>query len=309
MDIKKTPKNATIFNCEKCAFTCRKQSDWDRHIARPKHLGIQKNIPLAQQNAKNTCVICSRYYKYYSGLWKHRKTCLPPQEPEPATSLTPSTNIVLGITEKTPSELTALTNLVLELVKSNTELQRQMMEVCRNSNNTIINANNNNNKTFNMQVFLNEQCKDAMDIKDFINSFQLELSDLENVGELGYVQGISDLIVKKLSALDVCKRPIHCSDIKRETMYIHENNVWIKDNATHDRLRLAIRYIAKKNSDLIIQWYNAHPGVEYSEHRLNDKYTQIVLQAMGGKSTQFTENEDKVMRRIAKTVLVDKAYL
>ena len=204
--------------------------------------------------------------------------------------------------------MAALTNLVLDLVKSNTELQRQMMEVCRSStiNNTII--ANSNNKTFNMQVFLNEDCKDAMDIKDFINSFQFEFADLENIGEVGYVQGISDIIVKKLSEMDVCKRPIHCSDLKRETVYVHENNVWVKDNDTHDRLRLVIRYIAKKNSDLLTPWYNAHPGVEYSDHRLNDKYMHMVMQAMGGKSTQFTQNEDKVMRRIAKTVLVDKTH-
>ena len=316
-----SPKNPPSFSCELCDyFTCNKK-DYKKHLLTIKHISLINPTQKSPKCPKTEFICpCGKKYKHSSTLSKHKKICKPQALIEADIPTPPVDTQIMSIILKDNNDFK---NLILDVVRNNAELQRQnqefqkeMMELYKNggggtggsgglANNMII-GNNNNNKTFNMQVFLNEKCKDAMDIKEFIDSFQLNFDDLENVGEVGYVQGISDLIVKKLSAIDVCKRPIHCSDIKRETMYIHENNVWVKDNATHDRLRLIIRYIAKKNSDLLTPWYNAHPGVEYSEHRLNDKYMHMVMQAMGGKSTQFTENEDKVMRRIAKTVLIEK---
>ena len=205
----------------------------------------------------------------------------------------------------------------MEVVKSNSELQKQtlemqqqmqqqMIEVCKNSN-TIINNNNNNsnNKTFNMQVFLNEKCKDAMNIMDFVNSLTLDFSDLEELGELGYVEGISRQMIRKLSEMDVYKRPIHCSDLKRETMYVRDNDVWEKETELYDKLRKAIKYITKKNGDLMNPWRDAHPQCMKLEHPLNDTYLGIMNQAMGGKG-EFFESESKIIRKISKSITIDK---
>jgi hypothetical protein len=211
-------------------------------------------------------------------------------------------------TEPPESEIKILTNLVLEVVKSNADLQKQMMEVCKNSASTINNNNNHShNKTFNMQVFLNEQCKDAMNIMDFVNSMTLELSDLEDVGEVGYVEGISKIIIRKLNELDVCKRPIHCSDFKREIMYVKDMDVWTKENGTFDKIRKAIKYVTKKNGDLLIPWIQKYPTAMNIQHPHNDIYMRIMNQAMGGRES-FVESENKIIRKISKAVQIDKSY-
>ena len=180
-----------------------------------------------------------------------------------------------------------------------------MLEVCKNSNTT--NNINSHNKTFNLNFFLNEQCKDAMNIMDFVETFHLQIADLERVGEIGFVQGISNIIIDKLNKMDIYKRPIHCSDAKRETMHIKDKGVWEKDNETNDKLRLAVKHITHKNLCLIAQWRDNHPGVANSEHRLNDKYSELIIEAMGGKNKNtMQENETKIIKKISKMVLIDK---
>ena len=202
-------------------------------------------------------------------------------------------------------DIKALTDLVLELVKSNTELQQQMLDVCKNSN-TTINNNNNNSKTFNMQVFLNEKCKDAMNIMDFVNSMDLQLSDLEELGELGYVEGISRQMIRKLSEMDVYKRPIHCSDLKRETIYVRDNGVWENETITHDKLRKAIKYVTAKNGYLLEPWRDANPQCMNTQHPLNDVYVRIMSQAMGGKG-EFFDSENKIIKKVSKVITIDKS--
>jgi hypothetical protein len=197
-------------------------------------------------------------------------------------------------------------NIILELVKNNGDLQKQMMDVCSKGSNTMVNSNNNShNKTFNLQFFLNEQCKDAMNIMDFVDSMKLEFSDLEDVGKLGYVEGISNIIIRKLNELDIYKRPIHCSDAKREIMFVKDDNIWEKENSTYDKLRKAIKHVTKKNSDMLIPWSKEHPACMNNQHRLNDVYIQLMGQAMGGKG-EFVDNENKIMKKIAKAVLIEK---
>jgi hypothetical protein len=204
-------------------------------------------------------------------------------------------------------EMKSISMLVIELIKSNQDLQKQMMEVCKtsNSNNTVI--SNSHNKTFNMQVFLNEKCKDAMNIKDFVNSMTLELSDLEEVGKLGYVEGISNIIIRNLNALDIYKRPIHCSDGKREIMFVKDDNIWEKENSSYDKLRKAIKSVTYKNSALLGPWSQKYPNCLNNQHHLNDVYVQMLGQAMGGKES-FLESENKIMKKIAKVVLIDKTF-
>ena len=184
------------------------------------------------------------------------------------------------------------------------ELQKKMLDVCASSG-THNSHNNSYNKTFNMQFFLNETCKDAMNIMDFVNSMTLEFSDLEDVGKLGYVEGISNIIIRKLNALDIHKRPIHCSDAKREIMYVKDENVWEKENSTYDKLRKAIKHITCKNSSMLVPWSKEHPQCMNNQHHLNDVYIQMMGQAMGGKES-FLESENKIMKKIAKAVLIEK---
>ena len=157
-----------------------------------------------------------------------------------------------------------------------------------------------------MQIFLNEHCKDAMNIKDFADSFQLQISDLEKVGHLGYVDGISDIIIKKLNELDVYKRPIHCSDTKRDTMYVHADDVWSKETSDHDQVRILVQRITAKNIRLLPIWREMYPNCKNNMHPLNDTYLSLTRQAMGGFGGTIPENESKIIKKIAKTVFIDK---
>jgi hypothetical protein len=185
-----------------------------------------------------------------------------------------------------------------DLQKQNHELQKQVLDVCKTAtnNSTYISQNNSHNKTFNLQFFLNEQCKDAMNIMDFVDSMTLEFADLEDVGKLGYVEGISNIIIRKLNELDVYKRPIHCSDAKREIMFVKDDNIWEKENSTYDKLRKAIKHVTKKNSDMLVPWSKEHPNCMNNQHHLNDVYIQLMGQAMGGKG-EFVDNENKIMKK------------
>jgi hypothetical protein len=292
--------------CELCETKTNNKKDYNNHLLTLKHKNKAKPQQMAtivtQNSQLNQCKICNKEYESRSGLWRHKKTCV--AVPLKATS---------GyLKEKDPvielliNENKDFKNIILELVKNNGDLQKQMMDVCSKGSNTMVNSNNNShNKTFNLQFFLNEQCKDAMNIMDFVDSMKLEFSDLEDVGKLGYVEGISNIIIRKLNELDIYKRPIHCSDAKREIMFVKDDNIWEKENSTYDKLRKAIKHVTKKNSDMLIPWSKEHPACMNNQHRLNDVYIQLMGQAMGGKG-EFVDNENKIMKKIAKAVLIEK---
>jgi hypothetical protein len=188
-------------------------------------------------------------------------------------------------------------NMMVEVMKNGTH---------HNTTNTV--NNNSNNKTFNLQVFLNETCKNAMNISDFVDSIKLQLSDLIKVGEVGYVQGISNIITSNLQALDVSVRPIHCTDKKRETVYIKDEDKWEKDD-DNSKLKKVIKKVAYKNEKLLDQFKQKYPGCNYSESRYSDQYSKIVIEAMGGAGNNDKEKEDKIIRNISKAVTLDKEEL
>ena len=299
---KKTPKTPKIHDCEKCAFTCSKKSEWDRHLFTRKHALLTGSLTAASQKTpQHICSHCLKAYSSREGLWYHLKKCK--KTPVENTSIVPQLNTAVPT-----EEVKNLTNLVLELIKSNSELQKQLVDVCKNKNiNTNINSNNsnNNNNTFNLQFFLNEQCKDAMNISDFANSFDLQLSDLESVGELGYVEGITKLIVDKLNGMDIYKRPMHCSDAKREIIYVKDENIWTKEEKNNPKLRQALKNISFRNMKLVYNWSIAYPESKDNESRLNDQYIKLVLESSGG-SGLILDSENKIIRRIAKEIVIDK---
>jgi hypothetical protein len=296
--IPKVPKSPSVFTCINCDYNTSSKKDFKKHEQTIKH---RSTLNPNETYIKNPVVFylckCGKKYKHSSTLSTHKKKCLVKAE----IVQNPSEDIIDILIHENKD----FKNIILELVKNNGDLQKQMMEVCKKSsinNNTV----NSHNKTFNMQFFLNEQCKDAMNIMDFVDSMTLEFADLEDVGKLGYVEGISNIIIRKLNEMDVYKRPIHCSDVKREIMFVKDDNVWEKENSTYDRIRKAIKHITKKNGDMMIPWSQKHPSCMNIEHRLNEVYVQIMGQCMGGKES-FVESENKIMKKIAKAVFIDKA--
>ncbi len=224
------------------------------------------------------------------------------------------------IQDSSQNEIKVLTGLVIEVIKTNTdlqkqnqELQKQMIDVCKttnnNNNNNISNNNtinnntiNSHNKTFNLLFFLNEQCKDAMNINDFVKSIKIEMSDLERIGKEGYVEGISRIIIEKLKEMDIYKRPLHCSDAKRETMYIKENDVWNKDESLNNEKMIEfIKAVDQKNYDSLFAYADAYPEVYKQESKRNIPYLHMVLQSNG-----TAERVNKVIKRIIKEVIINK---
>jgi hypothetical protein len=304
-----------IFKCEQCRIECSTKNDWDRHLLTRKH---KKNITglldIDIPHQIFTCK-CGKNFANNSGLWKHSKKC------NNNNNNNNNNNINIEIKEMTEQKNfdkdIDLKQLVLEIFKNNNEmqkqhieLQKQILDVCKNTsnmnNNNMNINNNNNNKTFNLQFFLNEQCKDAMNISDFANSFDLQLSDLESVGELGYVEGITKIMVDKLNSMDIYKRPIHCSDAKREIIYVKDADVWAKEEKDNPKLRQAIKNVSFKNMKLVYNWSNAYPESKDNQTKLNDKYMTLVIESTGGKGP-ILESENKIMRKIAKEIIIDKS--
>ena len=299
METKKTKKSEEIFYCEKCDYKCYRKYDFNKHILTSKHKNTTmetKKSEKSEKSEKNICQKCNKEFKNRSGYWKHKQKCLKDEN---------------NIIESSENEVSVLTNLMFEMVKSNGELQKQMLELCKNTsinniNNTNNNTINNNNKTFNLQVFLNETCKDAMNIMDFADSIKISLSDIESIGELGYVNGMSKLIIKHLNALDENMRPVHCNDLKRLSLFVKDANVWAKEDDTNNKLKNAIRYIAHKNICALPEWRKKYPDCIYSESKKSDQYNHIVIEAMGGSGDNDDEKADKIISKIAKTITINK---
>ena len=307
-----TPKNAEKYFCELCDFKCCKGSDWDRHLMTRKHKKNDKMITMddvfTPKNAAVTKIYtcdCGKDYNYRQGLWKHKKHCLEAK------------NVKVLFEKEPQSELKMLTDLVLDVVKQNKELVTQnseltnkIVDICKvgQACNSIKNSNiNSNNKTFNLNVYLNETCKDAMNITDFVDSLKLQLSDLENVGRLGFVEGISNIIVKSLKEMDVHKRPVHCSDSKREVMYIKDEDKWEKENENKNKLRKVIKKVASKNQRLLPKFKEEHPDCGNYHSKYSDQYNKLIVESMGGSGDNDMEKEDKIIRKIAKEVVIDKS--
>jgi len=210
------------------------------------------------------------------------------------------------------------------LIKDNNELRKMMMEqqtlllennnkvleICKNgTHNTTNTHTNSHNKAFNLNFFLNETCKNAMNIMDFAESIQLQISDLEAIGEVGYVEGISNIIVKNLKALDITERPIHCADKKREVIYIKDEDKWEREDDDKKKLKKVINKVAFKNQRLLPKYKEAHPGCNYSDSKFSDQYSKLVIEAMGGTGNNDAEKTDKIIRNIAKEVVIDKVAI
>ena len=281
-DDRKMPKNAKNFDCKYCDFSCSKLSNFNKHLLTRKH---QKNLKWMTNDdkkmPKNAEIFecnCGKKYSFRQGLWKHQKKC--------------------------SFDKSLKQNEMIDYLKTeNNEFKKLLLEVVKKETtvNNII-----NNKTFNLNLFLNEQCKDAMNIMDFVDSLKINLSDLENVGRYGFVYGISNIIVENLKALDIHKRPVHCSDSKREIMYIKDENKWEKENSDKLKLRKAIKHVAHKNSKVLPEFKEKYPDCLNSESKQSDQYNKLMIESLGGLGNEDQENENKIIKKIAKETIIIK---
>ena len=280
---------ASKFYCNICDYTTNRKCNYDEHLLTAKHkkssIGnlCQPISSKNQQSAKFTCLNCNKEYKDKSGLWRHNKKCS-------------KTNIEIQKDDKD--------ELIMMLIKDNSELKNMIMEVIKNGTHNTSNTNSHNNshnKAFNLNFFLNETCKDAMNIMDFVDSIKLQLSDLERVGEFGFVDGISNIIVQNLKALDVTERPIHCTDKKREVLYVKDENKWEKDE-DKNKIKKAIKRVANKNIRLLPAFKQKYPDCNNSASIHSDQYNKMIVESMDTDG----ENENKIITNISKQVLVEK---
>ena len=295
--------------CEICDYNTERKSNLENHLKSAKHVKEINGSKIKQTLSNNNlvCEICHKIYQTSAGLWKHKtKNNCKHDNDECKKDID---DLKISDNEFTNKDL------IMMLIKENSELktimmeqQSMMMKVLENgtSNNNSHNTTNSHNKAFNLNLFLNETCKDAMNINDFVESIKLQVSDLENVGEVGFVEGISNIIVKNLNALDITKRPIHCTDKKREIIYIKDENVWEKDES-QCKMRKAIKKVVSKNQRLIPKFKEQNPEYNKSSSKVSDKYNKLIIESMGGSGDNDAEKEDKIVRNIVKNVLVNKS--
>ncbi len=292
-----------VYNCEICCYETRNKKDYSKHLLTRKHLNIEKMVTngntLTQKSPNDySCEDCGLSYKYKSGLSRHKKECF--KEAQVSNENLSSTNFLDLLKQNQEfKELIAEQNkIILELAKKSAG----PTNITNNNNNGTI-----NNNKFNLQVFLNEKCKDALNISEFVDTLNLSLADLENVGESGFVNGISKILIKGLRNLDVYKRPIHCSDLKRETMYLKEQNVWEKDNENKDKLKKAVKLIVHKNMLKVHDWKKVHPDYKDSDSKKNDQYLKILVSSAGPYKKEEEEvSINKIIKNIAREVTIDK---
>jgi hypothetical protein len=314
-------KNSSVFNqkntgeyeCTLCDVLCKETFDIHNHILTAEH---QKNVKfnpkktggeeITAETVKHKCDNCEKEYKSSNSLWYHKKKCITLKKE----------NIIV---ENKIVTFTPAYDMISELLKQNNELQKQIIELCKEPKvvnnyskcNTSINSNstntNNNNNQFNLNMFLNETCKDALNIDDFMDSLQLTVEDLEKTGELGFVQGITRIFLNGLKELEVSKRPIHCTDVKRETVYIKDQDKWEKESAEKTKMRQALNQAVRKNLGLIPAWREEHPDCLRSNTNDNDEYMKISMSSLGSEYEDEQERmNDKIIRNVLKEVVLDR---
>ena len=339
----KCTKGSNKFLCEKCDYASSRLSQYNRHLTTSKHMNHDE---LSENNAPKcstklyTC-ICSKIYNDRAGLWRHKKKCTGEKEKDQGIKLSitetdnsssSSNNLIIEVLKQnqefkellleqckqpfSSSSQTPETNaaLIMELLKQNNEFKELLIEqnktildlASKAGNTTNNNNNTTNNNNFNLHIFLNEKCKNAMNITDFVDTIKVQLTDLEAFGTHGYCEGITRVFMRYLNELDICKRPIHCSDLKREIMYVKDKDAWEKDD---DRklIKKAIDKIERKNHLTIPAWQVANPEFNQYDSKVNDVYNKMLIEAMGGETKEENDkNYSKITRSIAKGTIITK---
>jgi hypothetical protein len=308
-------KDNTKFYCELCNYPTNRRCNYNDHLLSRKHklamLSNENQQKISENQQKSApafiCSICNKNYKDNSGLWRHKKKCKRIGKESSGGGDTDSDAEENSANIK--ESLLSDKELMMMLVKQNSQLMEVLKNGTNNGNHSH-NTNNNHshNKTFNLQFFLNETCKDAMNINDFVSSIKPQLEDLEATGRLGYVEGISNIILNNLKTLQIHNRPIHCSDQKREVIYIKDNDEWTKEEDDKPILTKAIKVIANENIKNIREWRNEYPDCVNADSKKNNLYLKIVSNSMsGGSAEESSKNINKIISNVAKQVVIDKS--
>jgi hypothetical protein len=309
LDNAKVAKSSSDFFCIFCDYFTIRQNNYIKHCQTMKHKNNAATKSSKDCNKMNEkkyeCVICDKAFKDRAGLWRHKKKCFENNENNENNKL------ICGNENENEN------NIIHFLMKENSEFKqllleqnKQIIELANKTSNNIFNNNtNSHNKTFNLNMFLNETCKNAMNISDFADSIQLQLSDLESVGELGYVNGISNIIIKNLKELDITQRPIHCTDVKRETLYIKDKNKWEKEGEQKEIIVTFVNNIANKNIRMLNEFKKKYPDCCKYESKYSDYYSKLVVEAMGGSGGTDAEKNEKIIKKITREVTIHKELL
>jgi hypothetical protein len=314
-------KGSYKYTCNVCHYsTCRK-SQYDRHLLTAKHRKIVNDSENSSKQKDDIyeCV-CGKTYKYDSGYYRHKKTCTSQNQQisdeiinQPVQSL--DTGLVIELLKQNQEFKELMIDQNKQLQQSheqNNELQKQLLEAVKdgktiNNNNTI---NNTTNNRFNLNVFLNETCKDAINLNDFIQSIVLNIDDFINTGEVGYVKGISNIMVERIRDMEPHIRPIHCTDLKREIVYVKDSNIWAKEDANKTHLRKAIRIVADKNKNLVHSWIEENPNYEILDTPECDKFFEYTKASLGGYGKEEDDRfENKIISNVIKEVVIDKKMI
>ena len=299
-------KLAKKFTCSICNYKCSKKSDMNKHQLTGKHLhGLNGSIRKSPNSPNGfTCNICNKIYKTHSGLWKHKQIC---NDASNNTTSEINNTIVDSHNEN---------KIVSMLMQQNQEFKdllvnqnKTIIELSKNNHSTINNSGhmNSHNKTFNLQFFLNETCKDAMNLSDFVKSLQLNFAELEKMGEVGFAEGLSRMFVRGLNELDVTKRPIHCTDVKRDIMHIKNEGKWERESADQKQIKKAIKQIENRNVMHLYDWKDAHPGCGDWDSKLNTKFLKMQYEAMGsGGEEQELKDYKKIIHKVSENTIIDK---
>jgi hypothetical protein len=302
----KSAKKSPDYNCNECNFKCSKKCDWTRHISTAKHHNRTIfNEKSAKPKPLHKCSTCNKEYKAKNSLWYHAKKC-------PGLDIKQETleNKIVSFDNPVKS-----LEIITDLLKQNKELHEQIIEMSKEpkqiinniTNNNITNSNNTTNNQFNLNMFLNEECKNALNIMDFVRSLNLTVEDIEETGRLGYVGGMTRIFVNALKDMDVKMRPIHCTDIKRETVYVKDKDTWEKDNAEKNKLKTALKQVARKNLQMLPEWQQQNPDYRILDTPENQQYMQISLNSLGAYSDEESQKQqDKILKNVLKEVVIDK---
>ena len=278
-----TPKNAEKFICENCDFKCCKKSDWTRHIATRKHKMITNDNEKTPKNASYIYMCnCGKQYKHNSGLSRHKLKCK---------------YVDVNISEQfeeigEKDDNVNYKEMFLHMMKQNQELQKTMQEIIPN----IGNNNNNISNKVNINVFLNEQCKDALNIMDFVNSLKLQITDLENTSKMGFIDGTSKIIIDGLKELELHQRPVHCSDLQNEILYVKDNDTWEQDNENKDKMKRVIDEVTKANMKQLPKWITDNPTYANDE-----EYMKIVSNIM---NMDVEHDKSEIIKNVSKEVTI-----
>jgi len=304
----KNAEKCPEFICKECNFKCSKKSNWTTHIATAKH---QNRTIFTEKNAvpkpTHKCSTCDKEYTAKNSLWYHMKKCPGLVVKQPVPEPLENKRIELDTSKSL--------EIITDLLRQNKELHEQVIEMSKEpkiinnitNNNNISNSNNTTNNQFNLNVFLNEECKNALNIMDFVRSLNLTVQDIEETGRLGYVGGMTRIFVNALKDMDVKMRPIHCTDIKRETVYVKDQDTWEKDNTDKNKLKTALKQVARKNLQMLPEWQEQNPDFRILDTPENQQYMQISLSSLGAYSDEESQKqEDKILKNVLKEVVIDK---